>query len=52
MSLSKTAAKMLGMPHDEIARDVGKSVGAVRMILCRALAKLGRAIEGGGAPTP
>lgn len=42
-----TSAKILGMPHEDIASETGKSVGAVRMVLCRALAKLGRMLEEG-----
>ena len=34
-------ARLVGLPHTEIAERTGRSVGAVRMILGRALAQLG-----------
>lgn len=34
-------ARSIGMPHAEIAEHMGRSVGAVRMLLGRALAQLG-----------
>lgn len=36
-----TLARLVGLPHDEIAERTGRSVGAVRQILGRALVKLG-----------
>jgi len=36
-----TLAKILGLPHEDIAAELGKSVPATRMLLHRALARLG-----------
>ena len=47
-----TLAKIVGLSHDEIAKEIGKSVTASRMLLHRALAKLAVMLsEGGGAST-
>ena len=43
-----TSFKLLGMSHAEIGRELGKGEGAVRMILHRALARVGRLLDGGG----
>ena len=42
-----TSARLCGMSHAEIGEEVGKSEGAVRVILHRALARLGRLLEEG-----
>ena len=42
-----TAAKILGQPHAEIAQELGRSEGAVRVLLHRALFRLG-ALMGSG----
>ena len=39
-------ARLVGLPHAEIAERTGRSVGAVRMILGRALAQLGDTLGG------
>jgi len=44
-----TAAKLIGQSHAEIGRELGKSPGAVRVQLHRALFRLGEAIGGGGS---
>jgi DNA-directed RNA polymerase specialized sigma24 family protein len=42
-------AQLAGLPHDEIAVQMGRSVGAVRQLLGRALLRLGEP-DGGAAP--
>lgn len=41
-----TLSRLVGLPHAEIARQMGKTEGAVRTLLCRALAELSEEIEG------
>jgi len=38
-------AKMMGLPRAEIAREMGKTEGAVRTLLCRALAHLAEKLD-------
>ncbi|MCR9243642.1 MAG: RNA polymerase sigma factor [bacterium] len=40
-----TGFKLLGQSHAELGEEIGKSAGAVRMILHRALARIGRVLE-------
>jgi len=40
-----------GLPHEEIARRLGRSAGAVRMLWVRALAQLRQAMESPGDPS-
>lgn len=44
-----TLARIAGLSHAAIAAELGKSEGAVRMVLHRALARLVAAVEDGGA---
>ena len=37
-------SRLIGLSHAEIAEEIGKSVGATRVVLHRALARLGRAL--------
>ena len=37
---------MQGLPHEEVARRMGRSVGAVRMLWVRALAEVRQAVTG------
>jgi RNA polymerase sigma-70 factor (ECF subfamily) len=39
------AARLLGQSHGEIAADLGRNEGAVRMLLHRAMAKLARLMD-------
>ena len=41
-------ARIAGLPHDVVAERMGRSVGAVRQLLARALLKLQKALEPGG----
>lgn len=40
-------AKMIGLPRAEIAREMGRTEGAVRTLLCRALARLAELLDDG-----
>jgi RNA polymerase sigma factor (sigma-70 family) len=44
------AARLVGQSHAEIAADMGRNEGAVRMLLNRALARLGRLMHGREGP--
>ncbi|MGE0144780.1 MAG: RNA polymerase sigma factor [Planctomycetota bacterium] len=44
-----TASKLLGLSHADIALATGRSEGAVRVLLHRALARLGRLLEESGS---
>jgi RNA polymerase sigma factor (sigma-70 family) len=44
-----TMARILGMPHAAIAEQTGRSEGATRMLLYRALERLSEVLERGGA---
>jgi len=43
-----TLAKIVGLGHDEIAKEMGKTPNATRVLLHRALARLGRILDDGG----
>ena len=46
-----TRSRLLGLSHSEIAEDLGKNEGAVRVLLSRALARLGSLLNEGDPPT-
>ena len=40
-----TLSRIVGLSHEEIAQEMGRSPGATRVLLHRALARLGRLLE-------
>ena len=47
-----TLHRVLGLDHREIAERMGRSVAASRVLLHRAIARLGRLLATGGTPAP
>jgi RNA polymerase sigma factor (sigma-70 family) len=41
-----TLSRVVGLSHREIGEQIGKNEGAVRVLLHRALARLGRLMDG------